>query len=37
VLLEVSKAKGVELFVNMSTDEVYGDLGKEGTFTEESH
>ena len=36
VLLEVSKAKGVEMFVNMSTDEVYGDLGKEGTFTEES-
>jgi len=36
VLLELSKAKGVELFVNMSTDEVYGDLGKEGTFTEES-
>jgi len=36
VLLEVSKANGVELFVNMSTDEVYGDLGKEGTFTEES-
>jgi len=36
LLLEVSKAKGVELFVNMSTDEVYGDLGKEGSFTEES-
>jgi len=36
VLLEVSKAKGVELFVNMSTDEVYGDLGKEGSFTEDS-
>jgi len=36
VLLEVSKAKGVELFVNMSTDEVYGDLGKEGSFTEGS-
>jgi len=36
VLLEGSKAKGVELFVNMSTDEVYGDLGKEGSFTEES-
>jgi len=36
VLLEVSQAKGVELFVNMSTDEVYGDLGKEGSFTEES-
>jgi len=36
VLLEVSKAKGVELFVNMSTDEVYGDLGKVGTFTEKS-
>jgi len=36
VLLEVSKEKGVELFVNMSTDEVYGDLGKEGSFTEES-
>ena len=36
VLLEASKANGVKLFVNMSTDEVYGDLGKEGTFTEES-
>jgi len=36
VLLEVSKAKGVELFVNMSTDEVYGDLGSEGSFTEDS-
>ena len=36
VLLEVSKAKGVELFVNMSTDEVYGDLGKEGSFNEDS-
>jgi len=36
VLLEVSKAKGVELFVNISTDEVYGDLGKEGSFTEDS-
>jgi len=36
VLLEVSKAKGVELFLNMSTDEVYGDLGKEGSFTEGS-
>jgi len=36
VLLEVSKAKGVELFVNISTDEVYGDLVKEGSFTEGS-
>jgi len=36
VLLEVSKTKGVELFVNMSTDEVYGDLGKEGSFREDS-
>ena len=27
---------GVERFVQIGTDEVYGSLGKEGTFTEES-
>jgi dTDP-glucose 4,6-dehydratase len=36
VLLDVSRTKGIDLFMNMSTDEVYGDLGKDGTFTEES-
>jgi dTDP-glucose 4,6-dehydratase len=36
VLLEVSKEYGVEKFVQVSTDEVYGSLGKEGKFTENS-
>lgn len=35
VLLEVSKEFGVEKFLQISTDEVYGSLGKEGKFTEE--
>jgi len=34
VLLEVSKKYGVEKFIQISTDEVYGSLGKDGYFTE---
>jgi len=36
VLLEVSKKYGVEKFIQISTDEVYGSLGKDGYFTEET-
>lgn len=36
VLLEYSKAFGVEKFVQVSTDEVYGSLGREGLFTEKT-
>ncbi|WP_028841741.1 dTDP-glucose 4,6-dehydratase [Thermodesulfobacterium hveragerdense] len=35
-LLEVSRTVGIEKFINISTDEVYGELGKEGKFTEQS-
>jgi len=37
-LLELSKEYGkwLERFINISTDEVYGDLGEKGMFTEES-
>jgi len=35
ILLDHAKAQGVERFVHVSTDEVYGSLGKEGYFTEE--
>lgn len=34
VLLEVSRKFGVEKFLQISTDEVYGSLGSEGLFTE---
>jgi dTDP-glucose 4,6-dehydratase len=34
VLLEVSRKSGVEKFLHVSTDEVYGSLGAEGFFTE---
>lgn len=34
-LLEASRKYGVELFVNISTDEVYGEI-REGKFTEDS-
>ncbi len=34
VLLEISRRYGVEKFLQVSTDEVYGSLGKEGLFTE---
>jgi dTDP-glucose 4,6-dehydratase len=34
VLLEVAKGLGVEKFLHVSTDEVYGSLGLTGKFTE---
>lgn len=34
ILLEECRAAGVERFVMVSTDEVYGSLGAEGRFTE---
>jgi len=34
ILLDFSKAKGIKKFVHISTDEVYGSLGKTGCFTE---
>jgi dTDP-glucose 4,6-dehydratase len=36
VLLDVARARGVERFVHVSTDEVYGSLGSTGAFTEET-
>ena len=36
VLLEAAKRFEVEKFLQVSTDEVYGSLGKEGLFTEET-
>ena len=36
VLLEAARKYKVERFLQISTDEVYGSLGREGTFTEES-
>lgn len=36
VLLEASKRFGVEKFLQISTDEVYGSLGNEGLFTEKT-
>jgi dTDP-glucose 4,6-dehydratase len=36
VLLDEARARGVDRFVHVSTDEVYGSLGKEGFFTEET-
>ncbi|ACF14246.1 dTDP-glucose 4,6-dehydratase [Chloroherpeton thalassium ATCC 35110] len=35
-LLETAKTFGVERFLQVSTDEVYGTLGKTGFFTEET-
>lgn len=34
ILLEVSKNSGIGKFINMSTDEVYGELKEEGQFYE---
>ncbi len=34
VLLDVAKNSGVEKFLHVSTDEVYGSLGVDGKFTE---
>jgi dTDP-glucose 4,6-dehydratase len=36
VLLEVARRSGIKRFVQISTDEVYGSLGAEGRFTEQS-
>ena len=36
VLLDVARAQGVDRFVHVSTDEVYGSLGPTGAFTEET-
>jgi len=36
VLLEEARAAGVKRFVMVSTDEVYGSLGNEGRFTEQT-
>jgi len=35
-LLEAARAHGIERFLQISTDEVYGSLGPEGFFTEET-
>ena len=35
-LLQACRERGVPRFVHVSTDEVYGSLGEEGLFTEES-
>jgi len=36
VLLDEARARKVERFLHVSTDEVYGSLGATGTFTEET-
>src|SRR6202035_1084023 len=36
VLLECARRHGVQRFVQISTDEVYGSLGKTGKFSEDS-
>ncbi len=36
VLLDVAREHGVERFLHVSTDEVYGSLGDSGLFTEET-
>jgi dTDP-glucose 4,6-dehydratase len=36
VLLDASRDLGIERFVHVSTDEVYGSLGKDGLFTEDT-
>lgn len=36
VLLEASRRNNIEKFVQISTDEVYGSLGAEGLFTEQT-
>lgn len=34
VLLDISKQYGIEKFINISTDEIYGELKKDGQFFE---
>lgn len=36
MLLDVARQRGVRRFLHVSTDEVYGSLGADGRFTEES-
>ncbi|MDR2017818.1 MAG: dTDP-glucose 4,6-dehydratase [Syntrophobacterales bacterium] len=36
MLLEQARQKGVKRFIQISTDEVYGSLGKEGKFCEDT-
>jgi dTDP-glucose 4,6-dehydratase len=36
VLLEISRRNEIEKFIQISTDEVYGSLGSDGLFTENS-
>jgi dTDP-glucose 4,6-dehydratase len=36
VLLEAARRQGVQRFLHISTDEVYGSLGSAGVFTEDS-
>jgi dTDP-glucose 4,6-dehydratase len=36
VLLDTARQHGVQKFIQISTDEVYGSLGAEGKFTEQS-
>ncbi len=36
VLLEAAKRHGIKKFIQVSTDEVYGSLGKTGKFTEQT-
>jgi dTDP-glucose 4,6-dehydratase len=36
VLLDAARARGIERFLHVSTDEVYGSLGAAGKFTEQT-
>jgi dTDP-glucose 4,6-dehydratase len=36
VLLDAARARGVQLYLQVSTDEVYGSLGPTGLFTEQT-
>ncbi|SMP13903.1 dTDP-glucose 4,6-dehydratase [Desulfurobacterium pacificum] len=36
ILLDAAKNSGVSLFINIATDEVYGELGEEGQFFEDT-
>lgn len=36
IVLDASRTAGVQRVINVSTDEVYGDLGDEGVFTEDT-
>ncbi len=36
VLLDIAKKHDIEKFINIATDEVYGELGKEGEFYEDT-